>query len=232
MIQAQVGDRFGRLVVLESASPVNGHTRYLFRCDCGVEKVLRLANVRRNTQSCGCFNREKSRKQLTTHGQAHNPTWNCWISLRSRCEDPNNNRYARYGGRGIKVCERWSSFENFYADMGERPSLEHSIDRLDTDGNYEPGNVRWATRKEQARNKSTSRMLEWAGMRLSLAEWCERAEVNYSFVQARLDHGWTWPQALYLPKGHRFKRWKRAGARGKKIWDNIQGDILQELLNV
>ena len=141
------GNRFGRLV---AQWPV-GYTKrrnvvWLNLCDCGNLKVIDAKNLQANrVKSCGCI--------YGAHGLWGTPEYRIWGSLRQRCLNPNDKGYADYGGRGITVCERWDRFENFIMDVGRRPSPEYSLDRIDNDGNYEPGNVRWATADQQAANK-------------------------------------------------------------------------------
>ncbi len=157
-----IGARIGRLtVVRRSENASNGRTRWQCRCDCGREIVAGVSNLKSgHTRSCGCLNSEvasaKARRTNLSHG--HNqvgkqtPTHRSWDAMLKRCRNENHVSYSSYGGRGITVCERWLSFKNFLADMGERPEGT-SIDRVNNDGNYEPGNCRWATRSEQQRNK-------------------------------------------------------------------------------
>ena len=122
----------------------------LYQCNCGIKKVIRIADVRSGrTKSCGCYNRKLS----TTHNMTKTSEHRSWSDMKSRCTNNKHKRYKDWGGRGIMVCERWlNSFENFYADMGPKPTKAHSIDRIDNDGNYEPSNCRWATKKEQQGN--------------------------------------------------------------------------------
>lgn len=150
------GQRFGRLVVLSQAKirrDITGKVKifWLCRCDCGTKKEIAMRCLRQGrTLSCGCFFRELR----ITHGLSHTPQWDIWKQMIQRCTNPQSTGYAHYGGRGIKVCDLWiDSFESFNSWMGPRPSPRHSIDRINNDGNYEPGNVRWATCVEQARNR-------------------------------------------------------------------------------
>lgn len=134
----------------------------------------------------------------STRSKKRGPEYNAWSDLWKRlAKDPG------YVGR-VFACERWMSFENFLADMGERPGKGWSLERVDNDGNYEPSNCRWATRKEQNRNTRHNITLEWAGMAMCLSEWCEKAGRPFHLVYMRLYRGWPWPQALYTPKGQRL----------------------------
>lgn len=165
------GMRFGRLVVLHEVERQTNAAGLLDRkprlfccqCDCGVVKKYFLSSLLMGlSKSCGCFHKEQVGKLRRTHGHTIGRTrtklYQAWIGMRARCSHQNNPRFKDYGGRGIKVCDRWNeSFECFRLDIGEPPSESHSIDRINNDGNYEPGNCRWATSKEQSVNKRTAR---------------------------------------------------------------------------
>jgi len=152
------GERFGRLTVV---SVVQTHKRssLLMHCDCGRQITMNASNVRRGlSTSCGCWKREFASLAATDHGWSHTPAHRAWLSAKGRCYNPANPAYDRYGGRGIVMCDRWrDSFDHFLADMGDRPSPQHSLDRRDNDGPYAPDNCRWATAKEQANNRRVAR---------------------------------------------------------------------------
>lgn len=153
-----LGSRFGRLTVVRESSDrsSSGSTVWVCRCDCGSPTSVTTSHLRGGTvASCGCLQRDRAREHGTKHGLTGSPTHISWTSMKGRCLNPKNPRFADYGGRGIMVCARWrDSFENFLADMGERPSPAATIDRYpNNDGNYEPGNCRWATASEQNYNR-------------------------------------------------------------------------------
>lgn len=162
LTKLSVGDKVGRLTVLDIISGRHEiPKKALCKCDCGTECVkaygdLTKPTLRARTKSCGCLRKEF----LTTHGKAGSSEYRSWYAMKTRCTNPNTRVYYRYGGRGIKVCDRWiNSFQNFFDDMGEKPSSNHSLDRINNDGDYEPVNCRWASDKEQANNKRKRRRL-------------------------------------------------------------------------
>lgn len=135
------------------------------------------------------------------HGLSYTPEYRAWQQMRLRCLDPGHAAYADYGGRGITVCDRWKdSPVAFLADMGPKPSPAHELDRHpNNDGNYEPGNCRWALRKDNCRNRRSNRFVEYRGRRLTLAEWCEQLDISADTIAKRLDAGWTAERAFETP---------------------------------
>lgn len=164
----QEGQRFGRLVTVDEVQLRKGKQWVRFwicQCDCGTVRAISVSNlVADKASSCSCLRDEKIARVNLQHGLSGTPEHGIWMGMIQRCENPNQEAYADYGGRGIKVCERWRDFANFYTDMGPRPSPEHSIDRYpDNDGDYRPGNVRWTTAFEQVHNRRPRRRLTHCG---------------------------------------------------------------------
>jgi len=190
------GMRFGRLVVLRRCerNSIGGKARWECRCDCGANHeaasdLLKSGKI----SSCGCLQREllQSRNHLTKfkHGKTGTQVYRVWVNMKHRCQNPDADCYANYGGRGISVCARWmDSFEAFVADMGPRPR-GGSIDRIDVNGNYEPANCRWASSLEQGRNKRNTRYVEVDGVRGKLPEMAERLGITYSALKNRAARG-------------------------------------------
>lgn len=193
------GQRAGRWTVLALAYTTKGRTYWLCRCDCGTEGLVDRSNLRSGqSQSCGCIGLEAIQRRVT-HGYSRTPTYQAWRAMKERCGNPKTNSFHRWGGRGIRVCERWqSSFENFLADMGEKPP-GLTVDRIDNDGDYEPGNCRWATRQQQAKNRSTARLLTFEGTTASLTDWAHRTGLHKVVIFNRLAAGWTLAAALTTP---------------------------------
>jgi hypothetical protein len=208
------GRRFGRLVALETAGKRWGRFLWLCRCDCGVESVFDGNHLRRGmSKSCGCLMRETSRALKFVHGGTGSQEHAIWRGMINRCENPNVRGYPGYGGRGIRVCARWrADFTAFLSDLGPRPSRQHSLERLNPDGNYEPGNVVWSTALAQANNKRNTRFVEYNGERMSLCDAVRLAGsvVHYEAAWVRIRSGWSVERAVETPRLHVSPNARRA----------------------
>lgn len=182
------GQKLGRLTVLRRAI-VKGARNAMWecRCDCGNLTVAAGANLGKTTNSCGCGQSEHGKriieinrlKRTDLHGESDSLEYKSWAALKGRCLNPANPKYPRYGGRGIKVCERWlDDFETFLADMGRKPSPLHSIDRINNDGDYEPNNCHWATIDTQTRNRSTTRHVAINQDTMCVRDWEDKLGVS------------------------------------------------------
>lgn len=134
-----------------------------------------------------------------SHGMSYTYEYNIWGNMLYRCRTDTSALFGEYGGRGIKVCDRWLKFENFIADMGLRPSLKHSLDRIDPDGDYSPKNCRWATSKTQARNRRNSVKIEYLGEKLQIDDFCDKYQLNAMLVKTRLRRGWSVERIVSTP---------------------------------
>lgn len=196
------GQKIGRLTVGE---PIRGGHEVKWRCTCecgtNLEVVGHLLRSG-DTRSCGCLRKEVTAtlgRSLATHRMRDLPEYGIWSSMKNRCTNPGNPNFVSWGGRGIEVCKRWQFFENFYADMGPRPSPKHSIDRINNDGHYEPSNCRWGTPDQQNSNRRTSRIIEFRGRRQSLAQWAREIGLKPQALFMRL-RVWDVERALTTPK--------------------------------
>ena len=198
------GLRFGRLVVTSCAGRQhNRKYKWNAVCDCGTQVCTDGADLRSGTtQSCGCLQREKARKsgdRTRTHGMSSTSTYSIWDSMLPRCNNAPRKDFFRYGGKGVTVCDRWNSFENFLADMGHRPD-GCSIDRINNNLGYSPENCRWATVKQQNRNQVTNRLISWNGQTKCLADWAEHLNINTNTLYARLTkYQWSVERAFTAP---------------------------------
>ena len=213
-----IGDPFGRLTVLGEAewyvSPKSGERRrqWHVRCECGTEKDIAASSLNRGlSSSCGCLHVERSIEASTTHGLSTAAEWESWSKSKQRCYNPNNEKYADYGGRGITVCERWRhDFSAFWEDMGPKTSPDHSIDRIDNDKGYWCGkaecsecgplgrepNCKWATQKDQMRNTRSNVRITAFGKTMCLAAWAEETGIGPMTIKGRIRRGWSAEKAV------------------------------------
>jgi len=195
------GDRFDRLTVISVGDPVGSHRRVEVRCDCGTTKSVLQNNLQRGlTRSCSCLGikaRRENGSRSRTHGKSHSREYFSWQAMIQRCHWPQAENYSCYGGRGIAVCDRWRVFAEFFADMGPRPAGT-TLDRINTDGHYEPENCRWASAKAQAENRRGTRWIEIYGERKTVTEWATASGLSDTAILYRLRRGIT-GQALLAP---------------------------------
>lgn len=197
-LQFAVGERYGRLTVVDSDNTGKIHCL----CDCGTHRHVSRSTLKTITRSCGCIQREVTAARNKTHGKADSAEYRAWRAIKDRCYLETCDAYPWYGGRGVKVCQRWlESFENFYADMGTKPSSKHSVDREDSDGDYTPQNCRWATAKEQSLNKKGLVLHTLEGCSLPLGMIAEATGVPLPVLKSRIDRKYTIEAALGTPKG-------------------------------
>jgi len=198
-----VGAKIGRLTIIGERVRYKETFKHPCRCICGKEVLIIQQNLRTGkAQSCGC----RAIEGRTKHGHRisgkRDPEYYTWVSMKDRCLNPRNKQYANYGGRGISVCEEWvASYEEFLNAVGRRPSNKHSLDRYpNNDGNYEPGNVRWATQTEQARNRRNNVLIAFRDQAKCLMDWCREFNLPFPVVRVRLSElGWTIEAALTTP---------------------------------
>jgi hypothetical protein len=212
------GKRFGFLIAMRWLRHA-GYSSWECRCDCGTTMIARADYLRSGeVKSCGCKSRALHNAALGHDGRAKTKLYKLWSQMKGRCHTPTDAAYPGYGGRGIRVCDRWrSSFASFVEDMGPRPAGT-TLDRIDNDGNYEPANCRWATWRQQQRNKRNSRIVEAFGERKTLVEWSEdhRCQCSLGTLWHRLKSGRTPERAITAPLRHQNPYRKVQHARSRQ----------------
>lgn len=203
-IEFSPNTRFGNLTAV--AEEMRGQYRYVqCICDCGTQKTILLYSLTSGrTRSCGCVLREVAKKTCSalgksnkTHADTASAEYRAWCGMLSRCYNERSENYHNYGGRGIAVCEEWlESYETFLANVGRRPTSSHSLERIDNNGNYAPNNVKWATSKEQARNRRTNRVVMFKGEEMVFLDACKMAGVHRQTALHRIKRGWSVDKAL------------------------------------
>lgn len=194
MVADILGQTFSRLTVVGRETSDGARHKWRCVCSCGNQTVVRSDHLRQgHTRSCGCI-------KARSGGERNDPLHAVWQAMKARCLNPTDPSYPNYGGRGIKICERWlASFEAFCADMGPRPSRDHSIERDENEGDYEPANCRWATRAEQSNNRRTNRLLSVRDRTMTMREWEKENGLKEHTIKGRLKRGWTVEDAVMTP---------------------------------
>lgn len=191
------GQIFGRLTVVSEAESVKGRRRVLCQCTCGNTKVIRVELLRNGkAKSCGCLRSELVATKNQIHGGAGSPEYQAWANMMQRCYNAENCRYEQYGGRGIRVCNRWHDASLFLADMGPKPSPDHSLERTDNNANYSPQNCIWATAHQQQRNTSRTTKVSFRGALWCLTDLSKESGVSRSTLRRRLAKGMTAEEAI------------------------------------
>jgi len=191
--------KFGLLTAIIPVGYAEGKSvTWLCKCECGKEKVIRGYSLTSgNSKSCGCVRLKNLIKRNTKHNMSNCPEYNAFMEMRKRCNNKNGERYSDYGGRGISI--KYKDFMEFYNDVGKKPTPQHSIDRIDNDGNYEPGNCKWSTIKEQNRNSRNCVMIEFQGKTRCATEWAEEFGIKATMIRDRIKLGWSAERALTSP---------------------------------
>jgi hypothetical protein len=200
-----IGRIYGRYTVAHLSS-ASGYV--VCRCACGTTKTVSMSTLRLGkSKSCGCLRRDRLRELRTTHDQSGSRAgskktkeYYAWANMKTRCYNEKSDDYAHYGGRGIIVCRRWvDSFEAFYADVGSAPSAQHSIDRINVNGNYEPDNVRWSTTKQQSLNKRNTRKYSYRRRRYTVAQIACMTGISEKTIRMRFSYGWSTERVINTP---------------------------------
>lgn len=200
-----IGKKFGRWTV-SSRSKTRLHNQVYWRCvcSCGSVKDVNGGSLRSGvSMSCGCYNLEKIMLRNTKHGRYGCGSYTSWANMIQRCTNKKNPGYKNYGGRGIGVCKRWLTFQNFYQDMGDRPPKKE-IDRINNNGDYGPTNCRWVNKKTQNRNRRNNKYLVCSGENKLIAEWADIFQIDKNKIIWRIKNGWTAEEAVTFKSG-RFK---------------------------
>jgi len=186
-----IGQKFGRLNVISFSHFKNKHLYYVCKCDCGTDIILLLSNViKGNTKSCGCLKREINIKKNTTHGLSKTKLYKSWKDIVKRCENEKCKSYENYGGRGILICDEWrnnyATFHEYISKLENFGMSDYTLDRINNNGNYEPGNVRWATKIEQNSNTRNNRYIEINGITKTLSQWCRDIGISNKNINKKL----------------------------------------------
>lgn len=222
------GTVYGRLTVIGFAGREKLRTSWFCECICGnIKKAVASDLQSGKTKSCGCLFNESTTRFQVTHGMRNTPEYSSYCKAKERCNNPNDKRYKDYGGRGIEF--RFISFEQFITEVGKKPTAQHSIDRIDVNGHYEIGNVRWATHLEQAHNTRTNRPLTCNGRTQLLIDWARELGVHSATILERLKRGWSIEDALVPVRRITFQNQTLSRAEWERQLGFTKGAIFNRL---
>ena len=198
--------QYGWLHIISFAELREGRGAYwLCECRCGTHTIVLGADLRQgHTTSCGCYQRERSRTANTRHGMHGKKIYAVWYNMKRRCSDPTYKHYALYGGRGITFFPPWVSFDRFFADIGDIPYQGATLDRIDSNAGYYPGNIQWSTPREQANNRRSNHFVTYNDETLTIAQWARKLSLNKWNISSRLQAGWDIEKALTAPINQRY----------------------------
>ncbi len=199
---SNVGMRFGKWTITREPGTrmYTSDVGAICKCDCGTERLVSIRRLKKGyTKSCGCAGVAKAAIKNRTHGQHQHRIHGIWRSMKERCSNKNHDAYARYGGRGIKVCRRWLKFENFLLDNGPLFKEGLTLDRIDNDGNYTKSNCQWVSRGDQANNRHNNVILEHDGERMTCSQWARKLGMQEITLRKRIRAGWSHSRAITTP---------------------------------
>lgn len=201
-IKVKTGDKFGHLTIInDSIDKINGDIYVMCRCDCGnIKRIRRRCLINGKTKSCGCEVIVRNKEVHTKHGMSHSKTYKSWLGMKQRCYNPNFADYHNYGGRGIKICDRWvHSFKNFLDDMGIMPDGDKiTLERIDNNRGYYPDNCRWETLRNQQRNRRNNHRIDYNNESLTIVEWGEKLGIKPNTILTRIRRGWNIERAFQV----------------------------------
>lgn len=213
MIEINEGDRYGRLVIIKESGSIKYYRNFLCKCDCGNEVIVRLTHMRSgNSKSCGCLQSEVRKVSSLKHGSSTSRLYRTWNRMRQRCTNPRNNNFLRYGARGISVCKEWDDFMAFEKwSHANGYATDLTIDRINNNGNYEPGNCRWTTLAVQMVNKENNVFIEYNGQKKTISMWSRDFGLTQECLGRRLRDGWSMERASQMPplKGQQLKEYRQ-----------------------
>ncbi len=204
----RIGSVFNRLTVINYQGQKSNKSMWLCQCSCGLYIIPNSTDLERgHTKSCGCLDSEVARERMTTHGQSYTREYNIWKGIKTRCLNPSHGDYKNYGAKGITISDEWAKdFNQFYTDMGQSPEKNSTVERIDNTKGYCKDNCKWATYREQSRNRISNRQLTYNGKTQCITDWDKEMGFKQGVIGKRLKRGWSLDFAMTKPENYRFSR--------------------------